>query len=208
MNASHRAGPTDAQRRRVVLCCGSLALVGLSGLAGCQRDVSADNPTTAANTPVDDGPVTIVVYNDQGQRVGEQTVARVVKTPAEWHAQLSDTAYHVTRESGTERAYSGAHDKPDQPGIYRCICCDNALYDADTQFHSGTGWPSFWQPIAAENVVEHTDRTFGMTRTEIACTRCNAHLGHVFHDGPRPTGLRYCMNAVAMRFQPITGTGS
>ncbi len=184
----------DAGRRRVIttMAAGGV-LLGL-GSMGLARIAQAAAPDT----------VRLVVFDDNGKRVGEKTLPKVEKTKAEWKKQLSDASYRITREDGTERAYSGAYEKPDEPGIYRCICCDTALYDAATMFHSGTGWPSFWQPIAAENISENTDSSFGMRRTEIACKRCDAHLGHVFRDGPRPTGLRYCMNAVAMRFVPTS----
>jgi peptide-methionine (R)-S-oxide reductase len=113
---------------------------------------------------------------------------------------LSPLAYEVTRAQGTEHPFSQPGYDKHAPGLYRCVCCDNALFDASTKFDSGTGWPSFWQPIAAENVHEISDRTLGMTRTEVQCALCDAHLGHVFDDGPKPTGLRYCMNTVALRF--------
>jgi peptide-methionine (R)-S-oxide reductase len=152
----------------------------------------------------DPGQVKIVEFTDAGVRTGEVLLPKVVKTEAEWRKQLSPASFEITRKEGTERPFSGdllnVHDK----GVFRCICCDTALYDSSTKFESGTGWPSFWQPIAPENIVEKSDTSFAMVRTAVSCRRCDAHLGHVFDDGPKPTGLRYCMNSVAMRFAKAT----
>ncbi|ABA78774.1 peptide-methionine (R)-S-oxide reductase MsrB [Rhodobacter sphaeroides] len=126
---------------------------------------------------------------------------KVVKSDAEWRAELSELAYKVTRKHGTERA--GTHDDfPKEPGVFRCVGCGAPLFDQAQKFESGTGWPSFWAPIDPEAVETSVDRSFFMRRTEVHCARCEAHLGHVFPDGPQPTGLRYCMNGVAMTFEP------
>jgi peptide-methionine (R)-S-oxide reductase len=126
---------------------------------------------------------------------------KVIKTDAEWRSQLSDEAFKVTRKHGTERAFS--HDNfPKDPGTYMCICCGLPLFDQSTKFDSGTGWPSFFAPLSPEAVGEQVDRGFFMRRTEVHCARCDAHLGHVFPDGPAPTGQRYCMNGVSLTFEP------
>lgn len=148
------------------------------------------------------GPVTIAEFSADGKRQGTKSREKIRKSAAEWQRQLSPDSFHVTRHAATETPYSGELEFEHRVGIYRCICCENALFDSRTKFESGTGWPSFWEPIAKENVYERLDMSYGTARQEVKCTLCDAHLGHVFPDGPDPTGLRYCMNSVAMKFAP------
>jgi methionine-R-sulfoxide reductase len=142
----------------------------------------------------------VKVFDRHGRLVGPVESARVVKSDAEWRAQLSAEQFAIARGKGTERPYCGTLLDNKREGVYTCVCCGLPLFASGAKFHSGTGWPSFFQPVAEENVATHDDVSFGMVRTEILCARCDAHLGHVFEDGPRPTGLRFCVNSESLAF--------
>ncbi len=187
-----------------------LMLVLLLSVWGFTRTMAAQSaPKTSADSsalgdlPDPNAPeVTVSLLDDKGELTGPLTLKKIVRSEEAWKARLSAEEFHVAREQGTERAFCGLLVDQHEDGLYTCRSCGLPLFSSEHKFESGSGWPSYFAPVAKENVVEHRDVTLGMVRTEIVCARCDAHLGHVFDDGPKPTGLRYCMNSVSLKFYP------
>jgi len=189
-------GKENHSTRRTLLLSAA-AFAGLAVVGFVAREANGNIIVTKP------GKVEIALFAESGEPIGVKMLDKVIKSDEAWREGLPGIAFRVARQNGTERAFSGPYWDSHDEGLYRCVGCEAALFSSDAKYDSGTGWPSFRQPIAGQNITELVDRSFGLARTGLSCARCDSHLGHVFTDGPPPTGLRYCINGVSLKFVPL-----